>query len=161
MVGEQMYTVQAITAFFVTGTSFSGVHLCLPNSAVLSSGQPLTNYTANGTLQLELKVSVRAGRKSCASVRTAMDAAAAAFDARLVAALEKAVPDARAVASALPPCKVQGPCAITNNGVQWMLKPLVPELAWLDCVDLGTECIHDCLMEAGVEIFEVLHKRSP
>ena len=27
------------------------------------------------------------------------------------------------------------------------------------CVDLGTECIHDCLMEAGVEIFEVLHKR--
>ena len=139
-VGDQLFTVQAITAFFVTGTDFTGVHLSLPNSSVLS-GKTLTNYTANGSLLLELKVAVRAGRQSCAKVRSAMGAAAAAFDARLAAALEECgVPDARTVASALPACKVQGPCAITERGVQWMLKPLVPELAWLPCIDLGNQC---------------------
>eukprot|EP01052_Picozoa_sp_SAG31_P013474 SAG31_NODE_810_length_11919_cov_4.480924_12_plen_357_part_00 len=154
-VGDELFTVQAITAFFVTGTTFQNLHVSLSNSTMLASSTPLTNYTANTSLNLELSVHVHAGQQPCAVVRAAMSAAAANFEAGLVAALEESqVADAHAVAAALPPPAVLGPCAITEHGVEWMLKPLVPKLAWLKCIHLGNQCIHDALMEADVAIFE-------
>lgn len=160
-VGDELFTVQAITAFFVTGTTFKNLHISLPNSTVLASTRPLTNYTANTSLNLELSVHVHAGQQPCAVVRAAMSAAAAAYEAGLVAALEESqVADAHAVAAALPPPAVLGPCAITEHGVQWMLKPLVPELAWLKCIDLGNQCIHDALMEAGVAMYEASNVKA-
>ena len=160
-VGDELFTVQAITAFFVTGTTFKNVHISLPNSMVLATSKPITNYTANTNFTLELTVHVHAGQQPCAVVRAAMNAAADAFEEGLAAILvESGVPDAHKTAAALPTPTVLGPCAITEFGVQWMLKPLVPELAWLPAIDLGNQCIHDALMEAGVMIFEASDRQS-
>ena len=79
-VGDELFTVQAITAFFVTGTTFKNLHISLPNSTVLASTRPLTNYTANTSLNLELSVHVHAGQQPCAAA-AAMSAAAAAYEA--------------------------------------------------------------------------------
>ena len=160
-VGDELFTVQAITAFFVTGTTFKNVHISLPNSTVLATSKPLHNYTVNTNFTLELTVHVHAGQQSCAAVRAAMHASAAAFEEGLAAiCVQSGVADAHAVAAALPPPVVVGPCAITQFGVQWMLKPLVPELAWLPAIDLGNQCIHDALMDAGVVIFEENDRQS-
>lgn len=160
-VGDVVFTVQAITAFFVKGTTFQNVHISLPNSSVLNTATPVCNFTANKTLTLELAVHVHAGQHPCAVVRAAMDDAAAAFEARLAATLFACgIDDARAVAAALPPPAVLGPCAITDHGVQWMLKPRVPEIAWFEGIDLGNACIHDALMDAGVAIFEASDRSS-
>jgi small-conductance mechanosensitive channel len=160
-IGDDWFHVQAITAFFVTGTKFDNMHVSLPNSAVLASGKPLTNFSANKIVLLELSVHVHAGQQPCASVRAAMDAAAAAFHDKLEGMLvASGVPDAPAAAAALPPPTVIGPCAFTEQGVQWMLKPSVPERAWMRAVDLGNECIHDALMEAGVPISEASDRRA-
>ena len=160
-VGDELFTVKAITAFFVTGTTFNHVHVSLPNSSVLASARPLTNYTANTNLHIELAVHVHAGQVPCAVVRAAMDEAASAFRSMLPALLVKCgVEDAKAVAAALPPPLVLGPCALTADGVKWMLKPLVPELAWLHAIDLGNACIHDALMEADIPIFDGSDRRA-
>ena len=74
-------------------------------------------------------------------------------DAKAAAACRAAAAEE---ASALGPCPVLGPCELTEGGAAlWMLTPAVPvrRAARYACLELGNECVHDGLMNAGVRVF--------
>ena len=79
------------------------------------------------------------------------------FPTKQLEVLEKfPIEDPKAVVECAPKGEVivYGPQEITEHGVLWMLKPRIPEVARLRCMDLGNECIHDALMNAiGVAVF--------
>jgi hypothetical protein len=152
----QFFTVRSITAFFTHGdVKKDNLHVVIPNGEVIKD--TIRNWTSNPTMTLNLSVYVRFGRQPCSKVRDAMVTAAEAFDAKLLGVLEKfPIEDPKAVVECAPKGEVivYGPQEITEHGVLWMLKPRIPEVARLRCVDLGNECIHDALMNAGIEVYE-------
>lgn len=153
----QSITVESVTAFFTHGSTIANLHVVLPNKSVI--GGTIVNWSSNPSTVLELQVHVKTGQRPCADVRRALTAAAREFDARLqgVVAQCPLVRDPRAALEALPKCEregVTGPCAITDRGTLWVLKPTVPEPAMAQCTDLGYECILDALLGASIAVFE-------
>jgi hypothetical protein len=161
--GGHFFTVRSITAFFTHGSiKKDNLHVAIPNNKIIVD--TLRNWTSNPTMTLNLSVHVRFGRQPCSKVREAMVKAADAFDAKVLGVLEKfPIEDPKALLDGVPKgaATVYGPQAITENGVLWIFKPRIPEVAMLRCMDLGNECIHDALMDAGVEVYETCFETAP
>mmetsp|Transcript_17554 Transcript_17554/g.39347 ORF Transcript_17554/g.39347 Transcript_17554/m.39347 type:complete len:216 (-) Transcript_17554:481-1128(-) len=151
-VAGESFEVTSVLAFFTHGKN-ARAHLTLPNAQAI--GATIANNSARSIHLLLIGIRVRSGMHPCAKIRTAVAAAAQAFDAGVAAALERAgVPDSAAVAASLPKCTYHGPLEISEIGMRWELRPQAPMSAQLHCTDLANECMHDALMDAGIKIFE-------
>ena len=88
--------------------------------------------------------------------------AAEAFDARLVGFVDTSIAEEVKAFVASRPKKgkahVHGPVQITEKGVEWKFRPGIPYNAYLSATYLSNECIHDELMDAGIEMFELRTK---
>jgi small-conductance mechanosensitive channel len=155
------FTIESITAFFTHATNFENIHLAIPNNKLIED--VVTNFTSNGTQELELPVYVRFSAQRPNEVRQALLKAAEALYARLPEVLEpSAVEAVNAMLASDPKYKqkiIHGPMAITEKGVQWMLKPCVPYEAGYEsgspAAYLCYECMQNALLDAGIEVFEL------
>jgi small-conductance mechanosensitive channel len=158
----KLFTVQSITAFFTHGTDFDNRHVVIPNNKVI--GDVICNWKSNPSTTLDVVVHVRAGQRKTNEVRAALVKAAEAFDARLVGFVDKsAVEEVKAFVDSYPKKEkgaghVQGPLAFTEKGVLWKVRPRVPNVVVMPAIYLCHECVHDALMDAGIEMFELRSK---